>query len=152
MRRILVGVDGSAESLRAVAWVAELAKDLHGLEVVAAAAYNLEPSAAYGAMGLSDDFWQRWRDELQRGLDGAWTAPLRTAGLTVTTHVEEGQPEDVLSRLARERSIDLIVVGSRGRGYLRGMFLGSVSHALALHAPCPVVILPHEHEHEEHAA
>ncbi|MBV8195773.1 MAG: universal stress protein [Candidatus Dormibacteraeota bacterium] len=147
-----MGVDGSAESLQAVAWVAALAKQVDGLEVIAAAAYGLEPSAAaYGGMGLSGDFWQQWRDEIQRGLDGDWTKPLREADVQVTTDVEEGQPEEVLSRMATEREADLIVVGSRGRGHLRGMFLGSVSHALALHAPCPVVIIPHQHGHDKEA-
>ncbi|HYL70581.1 MAG TPA: universal stress protein, partial [Candidatus Dormibacteraeota bacterium] len=46
MRRILVGVDGSEESQRAVEWVAQLAKELGGVEVIAASVYGLEPAAA----------------------------------------------------------------------------------------------------------
>ena len=113
---------------------------------------GLEPAAtAYGAGLVNDEFWKEWHDEIQRSLDGDWTKPLRDAGVKVSTHVEEGHAEEVLLRLAREQSVDLIVVGSRGRGHLRGMFLGSVSHALALHAPCPVVVLPHHHPHPAEA-
>jgi nucleotide-binding universal stress UspA family protein len=145
VRRILVGVDGSAESLRAVAWVAELAGELPGVEVVAVSVYGLDPTvSAYGAAYLTTDFWRQWRSEVAADLEGEWTKPLRDAGVKPTTLVEEGQAADVLLGLASEQGIDLIVVGSRGRGHLRGMFLGSVSHTLALRAHCPVVIVPHE--------
>jgi len=40
------------------------------------------------------------------------------------------------------KGADLLVVGSRGRGGFTGLLLGSVSHEVALHAPCPVVIIP----------
>lgn len=106
----------------------------------------MEPAAsAYGAAYLTADFWEQWRSEIQRALEGAWTKPLRDAGLKVETIIEQGEAEEVLLHLARDKEVDLIVVGSRGRGHLRGMFLGSVSHALALRAPCPVVIFPHLH-------
>jgi nucleotide-binding universal stress UspA family protein len=148
MRRILVGVDGSDESLRAVAWAAELARSVDGAEVIAASVYGLEPAvAAYGAAYVTSDFWEQWRADIKRKLEGEWTKPLREAEVPLTTYVEEGEAAEALLRLARERHVDLIVVGSRGRGHLRGMFLGSVSHALALRAPCPVVVLPHEQEH-----
>ena len=44
--------------------------------------------------------------------------------------------------LAAARHVDLLVMGSRGRGPLRAAILGSVSHSVARRAPCPVLILP----------
>ena len=44
--------------------------------------------------------------------------------------------------LAAARHVDLLVMGSRGRGPLRAAILGSVSHSVAQQAPCPVLILP----------
>ena len=44
--------------------------------------------------------------------------------------------------LAAARHVDLLVMGSRGRGPLRAAILGSVSHSVSRQAPCPVVILP----------
>jgi nucleotide-binding universal stress UspA family protein len=47
-----------------------------------------------------------------------------------------------LRRIAAEHHGELLVVGSRGRGTVRAALLGSTSHALAAHAPCPVVVVP----------
>ncbi|MBV8445627.1 MAG: universal stress protein, partial [Candidatus Dormibacteraeota bacterium] len=69
MHRVLVGVDGSDESMRAVEWVAGLAKDVQGLEVTLVSVYGLEPAAsAYGMALITDDFWSQWRDDIQGNL------------------------------------------------------------------------------------
>lgn len=49
---------------------------------------------------------------------------------------------DELRRVASQENAELLVVGSRGRGVMHAGLLGSVSHALAADAPCPVVIVP----------
>jgi nucleotide-binding universal stress UspA family protein len=55
--------------------------------------------------------------------------------------VELGDPAELLGAVLKEVAA-LGVVGSRGRGPVRAAILGSVSHALAGHAPCPVVVVP----------
>lgn len=57
----------------------------------------------------------------------------------VETMVEAGDPGDRIVQLARERSADLIVMGSRGFGNLKGLVLGSVSHKVFHTAPCSCV-------------
>lgn len=58
--------------------------------------------------------------------------------------VTEGRP--AFSLLAAAERAQLVVVGSRGRGGLRGLLLGSTSHAMLHHAPCPVVVArPYTH-------
>lgn len=57
---------------------------------------------------------------------------------------ETGGPARRLLELAEERGVDLMIVGSRGRGAWMSAILGSVSGHLAAHARCPVVIVPHE--------
>lgn len=67
-------------------------------------------------------------------------AGLARDGLTVTTRVLVGRPATVLVAHARETSADLLVMGSRGRGPIATMVLGSVSAEVAVDAPCPVLV------------
>jgi nucleotide-binding universal stress UspA family protein len=57
----------------------------------------------------------------------------------VRTEVVEGAAADVL--VARARTADLLVVGSRGRGAFRGLLLGSVALHCAMHAASPVMVV-----------
>ncbi len=66
------------------------------------------------------------------------------AGIEVQpTVVRQRHPADALVELSSDA--DLLVVGSRGRGGFRELVLGSVTHALVLHAACPVVVVPSRH-------
>jgi nucleotide-binding universal stress UspA family protein len=60
-------------------------------------------------------------------------------GPTSRVEAVEGPAGDVLVRAAE--GAELLVVGGRGRGALRGMLLGSVALHCVLHAPCPVLVL-----------
>ena len=120
MFRVVIGVDGSPESLRAVTWVAQLAGKVRELQAITVAVYGLEQQTMpYGTAYISDGFLEEWRADLQRHLESDWTKPLRDAGVQPSIRAEEGLPGDVLARLATENHADLIVVGSRGRGHLR---------------------------------
>jgi nucleotide-binding universal stress UspA family protein len=66
---------------------------------------------------------------------------LRTTGCDVTTSVEEGDPKSRIIDLAAAWHADLIVVGSHGRKGLDRFLLGSVSEAVARHAPCSVELV-----------
>ena len=148
VKRILVGVDGSPESLDAVKWTAELASSL-GAEVIVVSVFGFYPypviTGPSEGFYMTQDTLDQWRKDLQRDMDGAWTKPLRDAGVKFTPQIKEGHASEVLLQLARKNDVDLIVVGSRGHGAVAEMFLGSVSHNLVLRAPCPVVVLPHRH-------
>lgn len=72
---------------------------------------------------------------------GAVALGLKREGLTVSTAAREGRPSDVLLQVAKEWQADVIVLGVRGlRGICR-LLLGSVSQAVAMHAPCSVEIV-----------
>ncbi len=64
----------------------------------------------------------------------------RHPGVKLVEHLERGHPVEVLT----EASIgaDLLVVGSRGRGDVAGLLLGSVSHSLLHHVRCPLIVVP----------
>lgn len=82
------------------------------------------------------------RDALATAHEGADRAA--RAGMAAQARVEApaGAVPGAILEIAREIDADAIVVGTRGRGGLRSMLLGSVSHAVVQHADRPVVIVP----------
>ena len=66
---------------------------------------------------------------------------LENAGFNVTTAVVEGDPRTALIDGASQWHADLIMVGSHGRTGLNRLLMGSVSDAVASHAPCSVQIV-----------
>ena len=142
MAKILVPVDGSPQSLGAVAVAVQLAQLLHARATLASVVDTTGLALSAGQYVPPIERIPEWRADVERDLRGPWSAPLRDAGIPVDIQVEEGSPSEVLVRMAQELRPDFVVVGNRGRGSVRQMFLGSVSHALTLHAPCPVVVVP----------
>lgn len=137
-RTILVGVDGSADSKRALEWAAELAGAL-GAEVVAVHALGL-----LSHLGQSDAVTpaQDHRDQVRALLENEWTADLRSSGITHRCLVVDGNPVTALMAAAEEQHADLVVVGPRGTGGFAGLQLGSTSHQLLQHSHHPVAVVP----------
>jgi len=142
-KKILVGLDGSSGSARALAWAIELAKALDGQIVAVHIAELLTPSAL--GLGLAPiDLPDDWVEDLRRRFEDQWTAPLKQAGVQYRTVFETGAPASTLIAIAHAQHSDLIVTGSRGLGGFGELLLGSVSHQLVLHAQIPVVVIPPE--------
>jgi nucleotide-binding universal stress UspA family protein len=126
---IVVGIDGSDDAQRALAWAVEEARRRGAvLEVVHAwevtTSDTMAPDPAGGA-----------RTVLARCL-----SDVDTEGLEVHPLLVEGRPVPSLVRAAAEA--DLLVVGSRGRSGIAAVILGSVSSACVHYATCPVVVVP----------
>ncbi len=137
--RVVVGVDQSAHSRRALSWAVEEA-ELRGasLEVVHA---WLAPLARYDGPGPVDlDLADRRGQAI---LDKAM-ASIGISGVEVTAMPVEGEPAPVLVRAAE--GADLVVVGSRGHGGFTALLVGSVSQRCVESAPCPVVVVPRDWE------
>lgn len=132
--RVVVGVDGSAESRAALAWAVEHVR-ARGGRVDAVAVWQSQ--VQFGHEGLqpvpADDFAVEARAWLSEALR-------ETGAQDVRTHLEHGKPAAVL--LAYAQGCDLLVLGNRGRGALVGAFVGSVALHAAHHARCPVVLVP----------
>jgi nucleotide-binding universal stress UspA family protein len=67
-------------------------------------------------------------------------APLAARGLAVEQSLVRGRAGDAILDTAREIGADLIITGSRGRGPVRSMLLGSAAAEVAANAPCPVLV------------
>ncbi len=55
--------------------------------------------------------------------------------------VEEGEPDKLIVDFANKNNIDLIVIGARGLGLIKGMLFGSVSDAVLKSSPCPILVV-----------
>ncbi len=139
--KVLLALDGSAPSLVARDLVGALSWP-EGTVIHLVAAYQV-PIDWTGGVGSSMDWVgdvvDAIRDQLEDDLR-AQGGPLAERGLTVKRHVVPGRAPDVINQSASELAADLIVTGSRGRGQLRSMLLGSVAAEVAAHAPCPVLV------------
>jgi nucleotide-binding universal stress UspA family protein len=131
VKRILVGVDGSAASLDALRWAVRLAGATEG-EVTAVNAF------APGTSELSPDYAKVLRGEAERRL-AEWCAATTSAG-SVDPLLVDGDPNALLDAAAK--NADLLVVGTRGAGGFAHLHLGSVAHHLAHHTQVPLAIVP----------
>lgn len=138
-RTVLVGVDGSASSLRATRWGA------------AEAVHRGIPLRLMLAFPWPDDIrWRRnatpephrqvlLRAARERLATAAAAALVAAPGVDVEQQLVVGSPIPVLADEARRAQV--LVLGERGLGPVEGLLVGSVTAALAPHAPCPVVVV-----------
>ncbi|MFQ4149420.1 universal stress protein [Arthrobacter sp. LAPM80] len=131
---IVVGVDGSPESVLALKWAQTLAGVLEAT-ITAVTAWHFE--TAFGPYSASE--WDPESDT-QQVLDTALTQAFGDqfpSGLRA--QAIRGRPAQVL--IDEAKSAKMLIVGSRGHGGFAGMLLGSVSSACAEHASCPVLVV-----------
>ena len=133
-RRVVVGVDGSEPSTRALRWAGFMA---HVLDATIDAVMVWEITAAMA--GGWTDGWDPEKDtveELHATVAEAFSSP---PPVPVREIVRRGSAASEL--VEASRGAQLLVVGSRGHGGFAGLLLGSVSSASAEHAHCPVLII-----------
>jgi nucleotide-binding universal stress UspA family protein len=136
MKKILVAIDGSEGSRAAIDEALELAGQV-GAEVTFAFVRR-PPSSLLGY-----PYYERLLStELATARATVAAAELKAeeAGIESASTVLEGEPVDEILSAADNRGVDLIVMGSRGRGPFAGALLGSVSSAVVQHADVPVLV------------
>jgi len=136
---VVVGVDGSPESLTALNWAVDYARAAaKPLKIICA--YEVAFPDPYSGTVLveADEIEAIAKQELETII-----GDVDVQGLDVDAVAVPGHPSAVLHEEAK--AADLLVVGTRGRGGLSGLLLGSTSRGILHHAPCPVVVVPTEH-------
>ena len=145
--RIMVGIDGSEESVNAADYAIAIAKR-HNAELSAVNVLTSDIGYAYSSPGvesppltireiilLAEDEVKKWLDNIKEKAD--------KSGIQFRSEIIMAKRSATSTMLdyAEEQKIDLIVVGTRGRSGIKKMLLGSVASGLVTYAACPVLIV-----------
>ncbi len=138
--KLMIAVDGSAVSTRAATFVVRLAKKLATPPTIVLASVDtpLFPGASrkLGAAAVA-----RYHAENAERMLAPARKVLARAKLDVDEQALVGDVADTLLAAARKGRCDLVVMGSHGRGAVKGMFLGSVSAKVVAQSSIPITIV-----------
>lgn len=140
--KVVVGVDGSDTSRRALDWALDEARARGGyVEVVHS--WMLPASYGYPTLAVPD---LTVFEEAAEGVVDHLLEHADTSGMSrPISRVVIGGTSTAGLLTARADDAELLIVGSRGIGGFQGMLVGSVAHHLAHHSPCPLVVIPADH-------
>ena len=147
IRNVLVAVDGSENSVRALDFGLDLAEKfgatvtvLNASESLSMGVVPLEPTTVSGAsMVVFAKDLQRFHEEIL-GKAVAHAKEVKP-NVVVSSKLREGDPALEIVAEAKDSGFDVVVVGYRGLGRVRELFLGNISAKVAHLAPCPVIIV-----------
>ena len=147
--KILVPVDGSSYSLNAFERALDLAKTNTAQILIVHAVVEprtgaiAEYGTLYGGMAIVHQYVQASMKEAAE-----WLKPLeekaKQFGLNVKTEIlwQVGKsPVQLITEYAKKNSVDMIVMGTRGRGGFKRLLLGTVASGVVSHAPCSVLVV-----------
>jgi nucleotide-binding universal stress UspA family protein len=132
--RILAAVDGSEDSNAVFGMALDIAKKYDSQLLL----INVYQGGTGGGTMVSPGYEDTQRSIAQEILD-SYGSKLDTYQ-NVRLFLQQGDPAQTIIETARNEKCGLIILGSRGRGAFKELLLGSVSHKVANHADCPVLI------------
>jgi nucleotide-binding universal stress UspA family protein len=144
-KKILVAIDGSPLSDKAAEEAIRLAagnpsqfkSKVYGLLVLPNAPRNTFTDFVPAKPITEQDKWA----ELKERIFFVIEKNAAEMGVPLETAVAYGEPAEELLRFAQKEEIDVIVIGSTGKGFLKRKFLGSVSHKVVKDAKCSVYVV-----------
>jgi nucleotide-binding universal stress UspA family protein len=141
-KQILVTLDGSDTAEKALDYAIDLArKDNAGLTLLTV----VEPRDSTSRT-LPPEMFEPYPEEVKAGHMAILNRSLKKVQekapeVEVDTKIAYGNAANLIVETCKEGTYDLVVMGSRGRGGIKGLLLGSVSRSVANEAPIPVLII-----------
>lgn len=144
MPGIVVGVDGSPNSERALDWAMKQAAAVHApLTVIAV---HEVPKSYWGGIPVTGPADKPLLESVRQAAEQLTRTAADRLGdagpASVTVHAVSGFV--VKELVDASQDADLVVVGARGGSGFARLLMGSVSSEVVQHSACPVVIVPHE--------
>jgi nucleotide-binding universal stress UspA family protein len=139
-RTVVAGVDGSLGCERALDYAFSRASS-GGLEITAVHGWHLDVFESHGELPSGAAI--EAREHAQLAQLASWVGPFAARYPDVRVHTQALRHPPAQAILQQASGAQLVVVGSRGRGEIRGPLLGSVGMDLLRRAPCPVAIVRH---------
>lgn len=141
IQRLMLATDFSPHARAALRYAAELSARL-GAPLMIANAY-LVPAVPLpeGAIIPSADTLADAMTRTARALESETRTAIELGAIGVTSTVVEGTPAAELVKLARDRGIDLIIMGTHGRSGFARAIVGSVADKVVRTASCPVLVV-----------
>ncbi len=138
-QRLLLSSDGSRHAERAAQKAVHLVKELADARLTILHVSAQMP-AKHRLLETNFNVKALLEEQAREKLAGTLEI-LRAEGIDYDIQTAVGEPAEEIVKIARENSMDLIIVGSRGLNTIGEVLLGSVSHAVAHEAHCPVMIV-----------
>jgi nucleotide-binding universal stress UspA family protein len=135
--RILVAVDGSLYSDYAIDQAISMGRICNS-EVFLITVIDLYPEQMSAAPALMEKMSQEARDILERAKEKVEKENIKCETII---HMG-GQPHEFIIKEAKEKDVDLIIIGTHGKTGLKRMLIGSVAQKVVGYAPCPVMVVP----------
>jgi nucleotide-binding universal stress UspA family protein len=145
MTKVLIATDGSDFAVTAAKKASEVLTPAAAVTVLAVAPPAVLPAAA-PATGLdplivTPEATEEVEEALTEEAQGWLDRTVEALGGRADRVLVHGDPASEICRVAEEGGFDVIVVGSHGFGLVKRVLLGSVSHHVLQHAPCPVLVV-----------
>jgi len=142
LKRVLLAVDGSDNSIKAAHQLLALRDDLRQRETLSVQLLNVQrPLSGDVSRFVSGQTLEDYHKERSEQALAPIRAVLDAAGLTYQDHSRVGEPGASIADAARELGCDMIVMGSRGLGSNTGALLGSVAQSVLEYATVPVLLV-----------
>ncbi len=143
IKRIMLATDFSTQARNALDYAVELSARLQApLLMVSAFQIPMYPLPE-GAFVAGGPAIAEILDRVSNDLAAEKKLAIEKGAHEVTSLVVEGAPANELVRIAKEHAVDLIVIGSHGRGGFSRAILGSVADRVMRTAHCPVMVVAH---------